>query len=113
MSENKLPKIGVDMVHMPRFENRVEDTRFLKRILTDAEYDLMMTHTHPRRKLEFLCGRYAAKEAYMKAKGCGIDALSFHEFEVLRLESGMPTSPRGSVSISHDGDYAIAVVIVP
>lgn len=111
-SDNKLPKIGVDMVYLPRLQKRLKDPHFLKRILTENEIALMMTHTSESRQLEFLGGRYAAKEAYMKAKGRGIDQTSFHEFEVLRNPSGMPCSNLGSVSISHDGDYAIAMVVI-
>ncbi|QIK69718.1 holo-[acyl-carrier-protein] synthase [Erysipelothrix sp. HDW6C] len=105
-------KIGTDLVHMPRYEKFVEDARFIQKVLTPNEQYLFNALVHPRKKLEFLCGRYAAKEAYAKAKGTGIGVTSFLDIEVLKNESGCPISKQAQVSISHDGEYAIAMVLV-
>lgn len=105
-------KTGIDLVHMPRFEKHVTDQRFLHRILTDREMELFEALTTTRRRLEFLCGRYACKEAYSKAVGTGIGVTDFHDFEVLKNDLGAPVSDKGAVSISHDGAYAIGMVII-
>lgn len=105
-------KIGCDVVFMPRLEKHLDNTKWLNKILTQAEcnqYNLLNTK---RRKLEYLSGRYACKEAYAKATGKGIGMIDFHDFEVLRLDSGQPRASKGQVTLSHDGDYAFAMVMI-
>lgn len=105
-------RIGCDVVYMPRLKDYLEDKRLLNKILTHSEQSIYETLTNERRRLEFLCGRYACKEAYAKATGMGIGRVDFLDFEVLRHESGQPISQKGQVTISHDGDYAVAMVMI-
>lgn len=105
-------KIGTDIVFMPRMEKHLDDNMWLRKILTSQEIEVYHSLTLLKRKLEFLSGRYAAKEAYSKAKGVGIGTVSFHDFEVLQSANGRPVSNVGEVSISHDGQYAIAMVLI-
>ena len=97
---------------MPRLEKHLENKHFLNKVLTQSEQEIFSSIQTPKQKLEFLCGRFAAKEAYAKAKGTGIGEVSFLDFEVLRNEVGKPISNKGEVTISHDEDYAMAVVMV-
>lgn len=109
--------IGVDIVELDRVARSMEQERFLKRILTDAEYELAQRYPLKRR-IEFVAGRFAAKEAYAKAVGTGIArGLSWRKIEVLPDDSGRPlmtapTSDRIHLSISHSDQYAIAQVII-
>lgn len=105
-------KLGTDIVYMPRLLKQVSNPRFLNKVLTKAELSLFNELNSERRKLEFLSGRFAAKEAYAKAVGLGIGKIDFLDFEVLKDENGKPINDFASVSISHDNDYCIAVVIV-
>lgn len=105
-------QLGTDLVYMPRLKKYIDNETFLNRILTNSELNLYQALHHPRRKLEFLSGRYAAKEAYAKAVGTGIGEVDFLDFEVLYDPKGKPIHPHALVSISHDGDYATAVVIL-
>jgi len=73
-----------------------------------------------------LAGMYAAKEAFLKAIGTGIGGeLSLSDIEILHDEMGKPFISKNEkiqnmllrkaiifvdLSISHDGEYAIAVV---
>lgn len=91
--------------------------RFVDRILTSFEkegYDQLSE----KRKIEFLAGRFAAKEAFAKAHGTGIGAnLSFLDIQVENDEMGKPviTKPLQEgvhLSISHSSDYAVAQVII-
>ena len=54
------------------------------------------------------------KEAFMKAIEKGIDQTSFKQIEILYKSSGAPTltyqNHEYEISISHDGDYAVAIV---
>lgn len=103
-------EVGIDIVKISRLENR-ED--FAKKILSEEEYTLYL---HREDKAQFLAGRFAAREAFVKAtKG----KISFHEFssiQVLYDENHAPyleyLNVRYKVSIAHDGDYATAIVIL-
>jgi holo-[acyl-carrier protein] synthase len=75
-----------------------------------------------------LAARYAAKEAFVKALGLGMRAgMSWQEIEVVRNELGAPSlrlfgqAEKIAVerqvtaihlSYSHEGDYALATVIL-
>lgn len=105
-------RLGCDLVFMLRLEKHLDHETFLNRILTPKEKALYHELKTSRRKLEFLSGRYAAKEAYAKAKGAGIGVVDFLDFEVLKDDLGKPISNLADVSISHDEDYAMAVVML-
>lgn len=102
--------VGVDVVQISRIKN--PDT-LAKGILCLEELDIY--NSKGNRKCEFLAGRFAAKEAFMKSIEKGIDQTKFKDIKVLYRESGAPyilyNDTEYEVSISHDGDYAIAVVL--
>lgn len=111
--------IGIDLVEMERISQLlVKQAKFPKRILTEKEYDYFQTLSE-HRQLEFLAGRYAAKEAFSKAMGTGIgQEVSFKDVEILSDEQNKPVlhttlfSGVVYVSISHTNNYAIAQVIL-
>jgi len=102
--------IGIDLVYIPDFQKRLERSGGVEKVFTDAELG-------QNQKLESLAGIFAAKEAFMKALGRKVN---WREVWVEKKESGRPVlvSPTLAseetvqVSISHDGDYAIAVVFI-
>ncbi|PTL38580.1 holo-ACP synthase [Alkalicoccus saliphilus] len=108
--------IGIDLIELKRIEST--GGRLAARILTDKEkkkYDTL----YDRRKTEFLAGRFAAKEAYAKACGCGIGAeLAFKDICVSNDEKGRPLlKAEGEtnivhLSVSHSRDYACAHVVI-
>ncbi|MBO0995530.1 holo-ACP synthase [Bacillus sp. SD088] len=110
--------IGLDIVEIKRLEKVSErQERLPFRILTDAERELYFT-LGDKRKLEFLAGRFAAKEAYAKAKGTGIGVhLSFLDIEILPDPLGKPhikkpVFAKAHLSITHTEQYAAAQVII-
>lgn len=110
--------IGIDIVEIQRIKNLVErNERFVERILTLKErekYDSLKMN----RKIEFLSGRFAAKEAYSKAFGTGIGKeLSFQDIEIETEPTGKPfiakpLSKGAHLSITHSKEYAFAQVII-
>lgn len=115
--------IGVDLTSIKRIESLVKKYGivFLKKILNDDEISLV------KNKLDFnihrIAGFFAAKEALSKALGCGIGKdLRFHDIHIHKNCNGAPKvslSPTLMkkfniksihLSISHDRDYAEAVV---
>ncbi len=125
---SKMPviKIGVDICSIVRIASAYDrfGRRFLRRILTQAE--IAYVESQPRHLVARLAGRFAVKEAAVKALGTGWRGVGWHEFEIVRRLSGQPQlrlSGRAAklagdhalnhweVSLSHDGDYASATVI--
>lgn len=105
-------RLGTDLVFLPRFKDKVDDQKFIDKVLTENEKNIYNTITHSRLRLEFLAGRFACKEAYSKAMGSGIGIFDFLDIEILRDEQGAPTSDLAQFSISHDGDYLFVVVLL-
>ncbi|KHE66902.1 4'-phosphopantetheinyl transferase [Halobacillus sp. BBL2006] len=111
--------IGIDMVEMDRIKQSIKrNPRFVQRILTRAEH-LRFNELSEQRQIEYLSGRFAAKEAAGKAMGTGIGQLSFQDIEVLSTESGAPEMKvkgydqlKTWISISHSSDHAIAQVVL-
>lgn len=105
--------IGTDIVSIQRIS--LEDA-FVRRILTTKEIELFDSLASNERKQEFLAGRFAAKEALMKALGTGIGSSSFQDFTILAGELGQPQCQiegyRVHVSISHDAGIAIAFAVI-
>lgn len=109
--------VGIDIVELERIERLVEKPSFIARILSDSEKE-RFRQLSGKRQVEFLAGRFAAKEAYAKARGTGIGRdLSFKDIEVLSNEKGKPFIEEKDgetihISISHSRDYAVAQVII-
>ena len=110
-------KVGTDIVSINRVEESVNKfgNKFLDRFLNSEEIKSI-------NKVESIAGYWAAKEAIAKALGCGIGKeLSFKDIIIKKninkapyfeIESINFSIIESSLSISHDGGFAIAVVIV-
>lgn len=97
--------IGCDLVDITRFKDRQE--RWAKRVLTEPE---LAEYRQRANKLEYLAGRWAAKEAVFKATGI------VSGFDILTNPNGSPyatgTARHISISISHEKTHAMAVVLI-
>ena len=112
--------IGLDLLELERIEENVrKGDRLAKRVLTEREM-AMYQDMSERRKIEFLAGRFAAKEAFSKAVGTGIGKeIGFHDIEILPNEIGAPhltakgfSSASIFLSITHTEYYAAAQVVI-
>ena len=109
---------GIDIEELASIQNAVEKREgFAQRVLTDKEMERFAS-LKGRRQVEYLAGRWSAKEAFSKAMGTGIGKLGFQDLEVLNDEKGAPyfsKSPfSGKVwlSISHTDQFVTASVIL-
>jgi holo-[acyl-carrier protein] synthase len=113
---------GVDLIEIARIEEVVtrHGKRYLERIFTPAELE------YCGKRAESLAGRWAAKEAVVKALGTGIGDITWKEIEILGDEHNAPRlTLRGmaenkakelgltswSVSISHSLSHTVAFVV--
>ena len=119
--------LGTDLARISRFERFLVDEKqaLLERLFTPGERAYALGK---KSAASHLAARFAAKEAFLKALGLGLrEGLSWQDIEVLRDELGKPSlhcagraaellSERGvtavHLSYSHDGDYAVATVIL-
>lgn len=101
-----MSKIGVDIVEISRMEKSIKNERFLKKVFTEQEIEYC-------KSVQSFAGIFAAKEAYFKAIGTGI-TYPITDVEVFHNENGKPYLNVNStdLSISHDGNYAVAVVLI-
>jgi holo-[acyl-carrier protein] synthase len=110
--------IGIDIIKTSRMERLIErfGEKALLRFLKPEEIALVKNH-------KTASGFWAAKEACSKALGVGIGAeCSFYDITIAKTPKGAPLLylsstlmqkfriKNTSVSITHDGEYAIAVV---
>ncbi|GHU37526.1 holo-[acyl-carrier-protein] synthase [Bacilli bacterium] len=112
---------GVDNIELSRIEKALNrNPKFANRVLTASELATFITLSG-QRQIEFLGGRWAAKEAYSKAYGTGIGGhVSFQDMTILPDDLGAPKfiqhpfSDKGvaHLSISHSHLEAIAFVIL-
>ena len=113
-------RVGTDIVSIDRVQRSIDrfGDRFKDRFLTDTEKKRV-------KNISSIAGIWATKEAISKALGCGIGAdLSFLDITIHKDDKGSPyfeLSPKAqalhrvnssSISISHDGGFAIAVAII-
>ncbi len=100
--------IGIDIVLIPRVRGK---ETLAHRVLSPEELELYHRRKDPD---AFLAGRFAAKEAFFKAMAGKLNAIPFRAVTILNDDRGVPTltylGKTYPVSISHDGDYAVAIV---
>ena len=101
--------VGIDIVKISRIESILKNSgkRFLKRIFTDKEISYAERFLN---RSERLAGRFAAKEAIIKATG---KKIPMNKIEVLNDKEGRPYSniPGVRLSISHEKEYAVAIAL--
>ena len=109
---------GIDIEELASIERVVaRHADFAKRVLTAKEME-RFNSLKERRQIEYLAGRWSAKEAFSKAMGTGIGKLCFQDLEVLNNERGAPyfsQSPFSGkiwLSISHTDRFVTASVIL-
>jgi holo-[acyl-carrier protein] synthase len=109
MKKNNRPQVGIDMAKVTRFENK---QTLAKKILAPEEWQKYKAHPLP---AQYLASRFAAKEAFIKAYRLP-PLPDLNTIEVKETPTGVPyiwfQQNTYELSISHDGDYAIAVVII-
>jgi holo-[acyl-carrier protein] synthase len=113
--------IGIDIVSIKRIEKSIEkfDNKFKNRFMSKREQEWA-------KKPSSIAGIWASKEAFSKAIGTGIGKeFSFLDIEIIKNKKGKPIinilnkdlenklkNKKIDVSITHDGGFAIAAVII-
>jgi holo-[acyl-carrier protein] synthase len=116
--------LGNDIVEIDRIEQSIQryGQKFLDRIFTKKEQEYCLKYHHAARNF---AGRFAAKEAIVKALGTGIrEGVSWQDIEIINNDFGKPCvsfskklqkafpDTQVLLSISHAKQYASAVAIL-
>ena len=113
-------ELGIDIIKIERIAAAIKKfgQRFERRVLTESEA------RYVRMRPQNFAGRWAAKESVSKVLGLGVRGVGWRDIEIVRLPTGAPSvrlhgrararaeqlgMGRIAVSISHEGDYAVAI----
>ncbi len=117
--------LGIDVCSVARVRRSLRrfGPRFMRRVLTEAEFAYCAAHRDP---AEPFAARFAAKEATLKALGVP-SGLRWQQMEVVRSERGAPSlhlheaaaeaaealgARSAHLSLTHDAGVAAAVVVL-
>ena len=117
--------IGVDIQEVQKISEQLDRETYVRKVFTNSEIEYCRSHSRPD---ESFTGKFAAKEAFMKAIKAGIrQGIGFKDIEVVNRASGSPEfnltnladgllneiqADQIHLSISHSGGVAIAMVIL-
>ena len=116
-------EIGVDIIEINRIKKACQKRLFQKRFFTENE---LCKIEGKKNYYAHLAGKFAAKEAVVKAMGTGFRNFKFKDIEILNEVSGKPKvvlsgnakkilKSKGfcqvKVTISHSMEYAVAFAI--
>lgn len=118
-----IKSIGLDIVATERIEKLLssKENRFAQKILGEAEQKEYQNRPN---KLEYLAGRFAAKEALIKVLGALLkNKPGWHQMQVLNDEDGFPRVALDKdlidfnryavyITISHEKNIAAAVAVL-
>ncbi|AHC15767.1 holo-ACP synthase [Salinispira pacifica] len=117
--------IGVDIVRVERMISWLERPEMMARFFTSREISWVLSQGEG--AAASLAARFAAREALGKALGTGLRDLRLKDLEICRDDQGKPAfcpAPRAQdqldsmgissvhVSLSHERDYAVAMVVI-
>jgi holo-[acyl-carrier protein] synthase len=118
---------GIDIVDISRFEKFVRENNepLFNRVFTPHELTYCVAK---KRSAQHFALRFAAKEAFLKALGTGLrNGIAWRDMEVVNDHLGKPELQLGGravelfqeynltrifLSLSHDGNFAVASVIL-
>ena len=106
---------GIDIIKIDRFKELIKNDKFMNSNFNNNEIEYINNNT------QTLAGLFASKEAFLKALKKGINNYSLKDIEIIHDSNKAPSfifynelkeynNYNISLSISHDGDYAIALV---
>ena len=104
--------VGIDLVQISRFKKTpyYDNESFYKKNFSDEEIKYCLKFNEP---YKHFAGKFAIKEAVIKSVGKKMklsDIITFHDNKKPNVKISAENF-NFKVSVSHDGDYAIAIVV--
>ncbi len=111
---------GIDILRIKRFDDIKNKDEVMKKIFNDNELAYIKGHNNASNTI---AGLFCAKEAILKALKKGINDYALTDIEIIHNDDQAPfvifhnellklNIKNISISIAHDGDYAIASCII-
>lgn len=104
--------IGIDLTEISRIEKLYTKDKFKNRVFNASEVEYIESKKN---WAQTAAGIFAAKEAFSKSLNEGIGKISFKDIKIVYNKKGSPhilyKNQKYNISISHDNDFAIAVVL--
>ncbi|MDR1978333.1 MAG: 4'-phosphopantetheinyl transferase superfamily protein [Synergistaceae bacterium] len=118
--------LGVDLCGISRMEKAIRSAYFVERIFRPSEVAYADAKGNARARAASFASAFAAREAFAKAGGISMYKVALSSQICLERANGVPSlvvppdldagfaegKKRAWVSLSHDGDYAVAVVVI-
>jgi holo-[acyl-carrier protein] synthase len=118
--------LGVDLCRISRMRRAVRSLHFVRRIFRPSEIAYAEGKGNEGAAAASYAAAFAAREAFAKASGVSLYALTLSSRFSLEREEGAPRlsvppevdaafgrgKKKAWVSLSHEGDYAVAVVVI-
>ena len=117
--------IGVDLCMVSRVQKALESEHFHTRLFTAEE--IAYCEAKGRQKFYSYAAAFAAREAFIKAAGVSLESVMYSgDFGLVHDDNGAPAiklsgklaelfpenENRIFVSLTHEGDYACAMVVI-
>ena len=112
--------IGTDLCNIERIKKALQSQHFRDRIFSPEE--ILYCEEKGKRRYESYAAGFAAREAFCKASGKTLSEVMFGgNFKLIRTEGAPGIKLSGGleipsakifVSISHEKDYAVAMVVI-
>ena len=118
--------LGIDLCNIIRMKKAVRSDYFVRRIFRSEEIAYADGKGNELARAASFASAFAAREAFSKASGISMYKLAFSQSIYLERSEGGPRlivmrdldpdfaegRKRAWISLSHDKDYAIAVVVI-
>ena len=117
--------LGVDLCSIIRMRNAVRSDHFVRRVFRSEEIAYADGKRNELARAASFASAFAAREAFSKASGIAMYKVAFSQSFCLERTHGpriivsrdldadfAEGRKRALVSLSHDGDYAVAVVVI-
>ena len=115
--------VGADLCRISRMRKAISNEHFVEKIFSAEEIEYARSRGDP---AEHFAAAFAAKEAVAKASGLGLFGMGLANSRVTRTDSGPVIICSGSLlekfnergvrkywlSLTHEGDYALAFVVL-
>ncbi|MCS7243424.1 MAG: holo-ACP synthase [Candidatus Calescibacterium sp.] len=122
-TENLVITIGTDILKNERIKKNIKNISFIKRILSDKEMQTFKRIKNINRKLEFIAGRFCAKESITKAVKykLNFNQISINHDSTVELDQVISekiekilgtTNFDIQLSISHEREYTISTCLL-
>ncbi len=111
---------GIDIIEIKRFDKLKNNDTFMKSVFNTNELEYIKKSNNSSKTI---AGLYASKEAFLKSLKMGINNYSLLDIEIIHDNNRCPSIilhgqikktysniKNMSLSISHDGDYAVSIV---